>query len=836
MSVADVLRFDRFVLHLSKRQLFDGDTPIELGARAFDLLRTLAQTPGRVLTKAELFAAAWPGVTVDENNLQVQVSALRKILGAKVIATVPGRGYQFTIAVGGAATAEVPIAPSAPSLFGRSGDLNTLTKLVDSYPLVTVTGPGGVGKTAVARALSQSLGPRFNGKVALVELAPVVDPALVPAAVAAALELKLQTGPAAPQIVARLAGDDHLLILDNCEHQIAAVAALIGEIARGAPGIKILATSQARLGLISENVHVLEPLATPNDVTLYGVEQSPAAALFAARAGQVMPGFEINAANAEVVSDICYRLDGIPLALELAAARVGLLGVEGVRSRLGQRLKLLTKGQRGAAARHQTLRAALEWSYDLLTPEEQFTFRSLGVFRGGFTGGDVQAIAVSDAVDEWASLDALSALIDRSLVARKAGGDPSCEPQFMLLETMAEFAVQKSGDAGEADAARARHAKHFAASASAVAGRRGDELRNNRNFARLDPQHDNLRAAFEWLCAHDRAQAFVLADCLAIYWRIRGHLAEARDRLNKLIDGGRDGVGDRERAQLLTASCGIYFELRDVERLKRIVEEAVPLWTALDDPAEIGLATSWQGNIAWMEGDHQTAKECYEKALPHFQRANHRGRIAETINNIATALIELGRPEDAYKILPEALAYHQSTNDTWGLAFCREVFGFALFAIGDLAACRTAWRAARDGYDAVGHAQRGILVRLCLTGAALRESDIDTARVCLTEALDRIASRSFHQEIADAICLCAQFAVATGDLEAATILFASAQHWIREWNVVLEAPIKFAAATAEARAREGLTAEVHAAATRLGDSLTVPLALSRARAAIAKNT
>jgi tetratricopeptide (TPR) repeat protein len=237
-----------------------------------------------------------------------------------------------------------------------------------------------------------------------------------------------------------------------------------------------------------------------------------------------------------------------------------------------------------------------------------------------------------------------------------------------------------------------------------------------------------------------------------------------------------------------------------------------------------------------MEGDHQTAKECYENALPHFQRANHRGRIAETINNIATALIELGRPEDAYKILPEPLTYHQSTNDTWGLAFCREVFGFALFAIGDLAACRTAWRAARDGYDAVGHAQRGILVRLCLTGAALRESDIDTARVCLTEALDRIAGRAFHQEIADAICLCAQFAVATGDLEAATILFASAQRWIREWNVVLEPPIKFAAATAEARAREGLTAEVHAAATRLGDSLTVPLALSRARAAIAKNT
>lgn len=834
MTSPDVLRFDRFALHVQKRKLLDGDAPVELGARAFDLLRTLAQNPGRVLTKAELFASAWPGVTVDENNLQVQVSALRKIVGAKVIATVPGRGYQFTAGVTGAA-AEKPVEAATPAtqLFGRAHDLERLAALITEYPLVTVMGPGGVGKTAVARALSQSLGPRFNGKVTLVELAPVGDPALVPAAVAAALGLKLQPGPAPSQIAARLGEGEPLLILDNCEHQVPAVAALIEEIARAAPKTHIVTTSQARLGLTSENVYVLEPLATPHDVTLYGVEQSPAATLFAARAAQGLPGFELTTTNAEAVSDICHRLDGIPLALELAAARVGLLGVEGVRTRLDHRLKLLTKGQRGAVARHLTLRTALEWSYDLLTPDEQFVFRCLGVFRGGFTSGDVQAIATRDTIDEWAALDALSSLIDRSLVARKPGGDPSAEPRFTLLETMAEFAVAKSFESGEFDAARARHATHFTALAVAVGGRRPErDTRVNRDYSQFDLQHDNLRAAFDWSFSHDLPRAFRLGDCLAVFWRLRGHIVEGHQRLESLRARQDPSVDDRLRGLLLSSSQGICYESKNVARLESIADEGIALWTALDDPLEIGLALSWKGHSYALRSDFETSKQFYEKGLVHFRRANHAGRIAETLNNIGDALVELKRPAEACEVMTEALTFYRTNNDAWGAAFCREVLGLARFSLGELEQCGVEWRAAREGFDQVGHAQRRVLARINLTALALRMRDLAAAREHLGASLAALGDLAFNTEIVAVLWLGAQYCAAIGEPAEGVALFACARRWTDTWSLQIEAPPAYGAVEAETRVRGALSADAINAATVLGEGLTAQAALARVRSAL----
>jgi predicted ATPase/DNA-binding winged helix-turn-helix (wHTH) protein len=823
------LRFDRFTLDLAQRQVTEEGVPLDLGARAFDLLRTLAQSPGKVLTKAELFAAAWPGVTVDENNLQVQVSALRKVLGAKLIATVPGRGYQFTAAVtqeGDHGTAPT----SAPRLFGRAGDVAQLTALLATNRLVTMMGPAGVGKTALARALARQAPDRFKDLIVFVELAPITDPALVPAALAGALGIKLQSGLAADQIAAHIGTASQLVILDNCEHQIAAVATLVENILRAAPAVHILATSQARLSLAEEAVYALAPLPTPADVTLYSVEQSPAAGLFAARIAEAAPGFELTNTNAADVSDICARLDGIPLALELAAARVSLLGVEGVRARLGHRLKLLTKGQRGAAERHSTLRAALDWSYSLLPPSEQFVFRCLSVFRGGFTVNDVQAVAINDTVDQWEALDALSALIDRSLVARRPITDPAAEPRFTLLETMAEFAAEALALAGETQAAHARQAAHFTALAIAVGARSPDgNNRINRDYTPFDLNQDNLRACLDWSLAHDLPQAFRLVDCLGVYWRLRGQLIEGQTRFETLLALSAPGVADHDRGLVLSTYQGVCFELSQYQRLESIADEGIALWTALKNPLELGLALCWKGHAHNARRDSQAALAFYETALPRFRSAENASRIAETLCNMGNALVDLNRPAQAVEVMTEALLHYRAAADPWGSAFCHEVLGLAQFMLADFDACAGHWREARDRFDSSGHILRSVSARLNLAALALRKAEEAQARDALREAIEHLGTHLFRNDIAAALSLAAQYSAAFADPVDAVVLAAANDRWTHEWNVHHEVSTLFGAQDADQLARSKLPPAALAQATQHGRSLSVTEALARAK-------
>ncbi len=826
------MRFGRFSLDLAARELKADGEPIDLGARAFDLLRTLVRHPGRVLTKAELFAAAWPGVTVDENNLQVQVSALRKALDPKLIATVPARGYQFTGAVTHEGAVNAALTP-APGLFGRAGDVERLGALLAKDRLVTVMGPAGVGKTALARVLAQSARRQFLDAIAFVELAPVADPALVPAAVAGALGVKLQPGPAAEQIAAHLGAAAQLLILDNCEHQIAAVTSLVESALRAAPAVHILTTSQARLGLVDENVYALGPLPPPTDVTLYSAEQSPAAGLLAARIAQTTPGFALTDANAALVCDICTRLDGIPLALELAAARVGLLGLEGVRTRLDDRLKLLTKGQRGAAARHLTLRAALTWSYDLLTENEQFVFRRLSVFRGGFTVSDAQAVSTNDKVDPWDALDALSVLIDRSLVARRPLADPTTEPRFTLLETMAEFAAEALALAGDVEAGRARHAAHFAALAIAV-GARGPDGANrvNRDYTPFDLNQDNLRASLDWSLAHDLPQAHRLVDCLGVYWRLRGHLIEGRDRFEALLANTVLGVGDRDRGLVLSTYQGVCFELAQFERLESIADEGIALWTALNDPLELGLAMCWKGHANNAKRNSLAALTLYETALPHFRSVGNASRTAETLCNMGNALVDLDRPAEAVAVMAEALSHYRAAADPWGSAFCHEVLGLARFLMDDLEGCGREWRAARDGFDRSGHVLRSVSARLNLAALALRKADESEARAALNDAIGRLGAHMFKNDIATALSLTAQYCAVFSNPVEGAVLAAACERWTRDWQAHLEASTLFGARAAEERVRERLTPTALAEATQVGQHLTVKDALARATLAL----
>ncbi len=417
------LRFGRFRLQPTQRQLFENDVPVKLGGRAFDVLWALVERRDRAVPKSELMQLAWPKRVVEENNLQVQVVTLRKLLGPAAITTIPGRGYQFIAALDGAmqsATAQTAFESALSStepptnlpaqlrpLYGRDEDLARLSKLIGQQLLISVVGPSGIGKTRIAQAVADDARDVFADGIWMVELALVADPAIALSAVARTLDVQLGAEPKAADLAATLRGRKMLLVLDNCEHLLDAVAEIVTALRREAPSVGVLATSQEPLRLEGEQVYRLDTLPLPENVPLDVARHIGAVALFVARAQAAAPGFVLTESTLPIVVDICRRLDGIALAIELAAARIPLLGVEGLRAKLDDRFRVLTAGSRLAPRRHQTLRAALEWSHGLLTSDEQTVFRRLGVFAGTFGLGSAQRVASAGTMDEWSVLETL---------------------------------------------------------------------------------------------------------------------------------------------------------------------------------------------------------------------------------------------------------------------------------------------------------------------------------------------------------------------------------------------------------------------------------------------
>ena len=512
------IRFGRFELRPESRQLLADGKPAALGARAFDLLHALIERRERVVSKNELLDVVWPGLVVEENNLQVQISALRKLLGPQAIATIPGRGYRFSAALDSAVDgiantgAPSPTPPAAkrfdapvtslgnlptefPPLYGRDAELTMLRSLIEAQKLVTVVGAGGIGKSRLAQATAHSLTVRWADGAWMVELAGLSDPMLLSNAVAQALRITLPgQGVALDELVTVLAQRHLLLVLDNCEHLLDAVAALVEAVLRSAQNVTVLATSQEPLRLPAEQQYRLVPLAVPS-ANESGARAFGALALFEARARAVEPRFVLNDDSMVFAIDICRRLDGLPLAIELAAARVATLGLRSVRDKLDERFKLLTAGSRSTLRRHQTLRAALEWSHKLLNDAERAVFRRLGVFAGGFTMELAQRVAGDAQLDEWAVLDHLSALIDKSLVVAEAGD----APRYRLLESARAFALEQLAAAEETSAVVKRHALAMLGFLERIDDANLDgELRTDQFAARVLPELDNLRAAHAW--------------------------------------------------------------------------------------------------------------------------------------------------------------------------------------------------------------------------------------------------------------------------------------------------------------------------------------------------
>lgn len=545
------LHFERFELQVHERQLLADGEPVALGGRALDILLALAQRAGHLVTKNELLDQVWPGLVVEEHNIAAQISSLRKVLGNALIATVPGRGYRFIARVNEKPmhdrranssaktaltdpadqiipTSQVPSqqAPAAAKLItnlpavlthliGRETELAELVALVGEHPLVTVIGPGGMGKTLLVQQLLDTQQSAYEHGVCWVDLAGLSDGDAVPSSIALALGITLGMGEPLQNLGAALAPFHILLALDNAEHLVQAVARVADAVGASAPRIKLIVTSQAPLQLRLEQLYRLGGLSLPLDVAgaaLPSVSETlahGAVGLFVARARAVDRNFALTDANLQPVCTLCRLLDCSALAIELAAARLPMLGVHGLLKSMDARMHTLTRGHRDAPNRQQSLRATLDWSHALLDAPEQAVFRRMAVFVGSAALADILHVAVdaTDLPDRWVALDALGTLVDRSLVSLvpPERGD---EPRYRLLETPRAYALEQLDAAGEELAVRKRHAQAIARRIDPLLTQDVglDALVDVTSWRGADPDIDSLTAAWTWACQNNESE------------------------------------------------------------------------------------------------------------------------------------------------------------------------------------------------------------------------------------------------------------------------------------------------------------------------------------------
>lgn len=680
-------RFHGYRLLPGQRLLLEDGRPVKLGSRAFDTLLALVERRDRVVDKLELMDLVWPQLVVEENNLQVQVLTLRKLLGHGAITTIPGRGYRFTlpVTVDGAAAvppeeaAAAPAAPEGPRqnelparpspLFGRDDDLVALTRLVDQHALITVVGAGGIGKTVLAQGVAARRQAQHAGAVWWVALAPLSDPALVPHAVARAFGLAPE-GTADPirAVIETLRGRAALLVLDNAEHLLDSVASLVSALRSAVPGLRLLVTSQEVLHAPDEQVFRLGPLAVPQGDEMGQVQASGAVALFVARAHAANPRFVLSEDNRAAVADICRRLDGIPLAIELAAARVPLLGVQGVRQRLDERFRVLTGGARAVLRRHQTLRAALEWSHGLLTADEQVVFRRLGVFAGGFTLDAAQAVAADGHIDGWDLLEHLGALVDKSLVVAEG----EALPRYRLMETTRLYALERLAESGETDTVLRRHAEHALELAESFDDETARQGQASAALARLDQERDNLLHALAWCDRGDDPAAAAtgqrLAAALRYYWPSRGLLVAGLALTLRALARASGLPGDEHRCKALGSAAQMLRWTRQDRAAEAIGRELLALGEAIGFGPAVAIARLQMGYLAAQQRDWVNAGSHFDTALAVARRAGSLHHEGNALGGLADMLVCQGRLAEAEARCDELLALRRRAGHGYNLA------------------------------------------------------------------------------------------------------------------------------------------------------------------------
>ena len=667
---------------LGRRELRTHGTPVALGNRAFEIVEVLARAGGQLVSKDDLMARVWPGAIVGDNTLHVHMAAIRKAFGPDrgMLQTAPGRGYRLVggwLSQHGAATEAPAAPPDAQSterpttnfpvvvtrLVGRSTAVQRVRDLVSAYRVVTLTGPGGIGKTALAMKAVRDQLADFEHGAWLVELASLSDGALAPSAVAGALELKLGGERVTAEALARGIGERHLLLLlDNCEHLIDAVAALVEEVMRLCPRATVLATSREIMRIEGESVYRVPALDVPDpgqaaDVIL----DHSAVELFVTRARALDAGFSPQPEDLASIVEICRHLDGIPLAIEFAAARAALVGIEQVAAGLRDRFALLTGGRRTAIPRHRTLRAALDWSYQLLSKEEQRLLRHLAVFPAGFTFEAAEA--VSGIHGSGPIVEDLSSLVSKSLCERI---NPASPTRWRLLESIRAYALEELTGNGEYPEAARRHAEYFRDFVSPVAaGSRGWLSRDDAQ--RCVRELDNVRAALDWAFspAGDAELGARLTTVFAPIWQMLSLMGECRDRIeNMLATRAADVPVNRASALRMWSAYGeaLVMTFAPVEHTRVAVKKALELTGDVDDVDLQAGQLYLQWSTEFVSGDQAAALIAARQLAAVTSRGSDTMRLVSD-RILGTSLLFAGRLADAQDHLQRVVAFYVAPSD-----------------------------------------------------------------------------------------------------------------------------------------------------------------------------
>jgi predicted ATPase len=752
----DTLRFGPVGVRSAQRQLLVAGSPVVVGARAFDLLVALIEHRDRAVSKGELLEAVWPGLVVEENNLQVQVSSLRKILGQQAIATIPGRGYRFTLAPN---PAEEPRASpmemrhnlpaQLTSFIGQDEVLHEYADLLQTTRLLTLTGIGGCGKTRLALELAGRALPSFPDGVWFVDLASVADAERLPFSVADALQVRSQIDtPIVETLCLRLNPRRALLVLDNCEQLTNACADLARRLLDTAPQLRILATSREGLNVPGERIAAVRSLRSPPvgmDTNLDVVQSFEAVHLFVERARSVDRAFCVDAATAGAVAEICRRLDGIPLAIELAAARVKVLSVQEICSRLRERFRLLTSGTSATLPRQQTLLAVIRWSYEHLSAEEQRLLRLLSVFSEGWTLAAVMTV-IDDAPDEYVVLDALTRLVDRSLVIIERFPDGTS--RYAMLESVRQYAQEQLDGSGEGIDARNRHLDYYLSFV-----KQPEPLHSGRQHAlwvaRLRRELENLLQALAWCGQVDngarKEQSFVIA--LQSFWFHSGLLQLGYEVTRAAAK--RDSVCATDRADALMAAASLAFNIDRLSDGSAHLEEAMSIARKLSDDGRVARITRQLAYAAAEIGDSESAWRLMTDMLTQARAEGDENFLLRALNSTAELHRGDGNAEAALPLYQEALALARKQPDILHIAVVSDNLARALISCGKAAEARDL---ARDVF-VISNEARSRWIGLCAfdiaTALAAVEGDWTFAARMRGAAEERVKSMKHSRDRAD---------------------------------------------------------------------------------------
>lgn len=715
------LQLGRFELRVQERLLLDAGQPVALAARGLDVLIALVSARGALVSKDSLLQAAWPGLVVEEANVHVQVSNLRKLLGKAAIATVGGLGYRWalpageaTLGVGGSGApggqvlptpptggppalhaggspslqsgvAQAPPPPPAPhnlpgqasAFVGREAALDNAARQLAVSRLLTLSGIGGMGKTRLALQLARRCLPQFADGVWFADLAPVQDKSALPTVLLRALGLAAGTADALAAVLSHLQGRQLLLVLDNCEHLQTALPPLVSRLLDEAPGLSVLATSRETLQLPGERVFVVQPLQVPGPpdieraalasaTDLATAAGSEAVQLFVDRVRADLPGFALEADNAAWVVDICRRLDGIPLALELAAARIKMLSVRQLHGLLAQRFALLTKGAQ-SLPRQQTLLEVLRWSYEHLPAGEQTLLAAVAACAGGF---DLDAACALSGHSEQpvAVLDGLAVLAERALIKVTHHADTA---RYGMLETVREYMLAELAATGQIANVQARHHTHFFSLA-----RQAEQHPYGPAHAawskRLDGERENLLAALAWCQAQQRTQeALQMVVSLKQFWFATGLLDQGLRATESALATLDDGAQPSEttpdaRAAALRLAAQLCLFMGHLPAGAAHAQQALARSEALGDEGGAAAALCFAGRISVKSGDLAAGLAWLQEGLRRARASQTLATVAEALNALAFLAIEGDDLDTAEACFTEGLQTSQRRGSELG--------------------------------------------------------------------------------------------------------------------------------------------------------------------------